>query len=210
MSGFMKIGLVILCVLGIQTLKGQDTICKLSGECFVAEIWSQNKSKLIVALAADSFVSSHSIKKKELSYVKYKNGMLDVYQSDLRVPVDTHKIYRTQDGYMYKQREISNKEILELVRVYPYMNKRQEMLSLHKQVRRNNRNRKLFAIIGIAAVPVGVLPVLAYSSLGHSDSAVTIGAVYFGLGSLLVGISQFCNFTYHSTKKELVKVYNTF
>lgn len=206
----MKIGLVILCFLGVLPLKGQDTICKLSGECFVAEVWSQSKSKIKYSLPADPNAPFQIVKKKELSYVRFRDGSLDVYQSSLQAPVDTNKIYRTPNGYIYKEKEISNTDILTLIKVYPYVAKQQKMLSMHRRLRRNNRNRRTHLIIGAALIPVGTLQIFAQSSLGHDELTGPLALTYFGIGSLFVGISQFCNFTYHSTKKELVEIYNTF
>lgn len=210
MSEFMKIALIILCFTGALQLKGQDTICKLSGECFVAKVRSQSKSKIRYSLLTDLNVRAQTLEKKELSYVRFKNGSLDVYQGNLQVRVDTNKIYKTPNGYIYKEREVSNGDMLILIKAYPYVTKRQEMLSLHKKLRRNNRNRRTHLIIGAAVIPFGALMILAQSSLGNGDLAGPIALMYLGTGSVFVGVSQFNNARYHRNKKKLVEMYNAF
>lgn len=202
----MKISLIIVCFMGFLSLKAQDTICKLSGECFVAEVRLQNRpfenrSKIVFRLPGEK--KAGSVEKKDLSYIRFKNGQLDVFKSDLKFSVDTHEIYITKQSLIYKGAKISNKGVLNLITDFPYVEKRESLLKEHTKLRRNNRNRVVWGILGISYTAIGIL-------LVASHELPAMAATLLGAGAVCISISQICNYRYHVKKKHIVASYNTF
>lgn len=203
---------IIIFFLSVLTLNGQDNICKLADGYFGTEAWAKNRSEIKFILPGYGNSHLQIIKEKELPGLHFSNdnNLPGTYQSLRCIPLDTNRIYKTSKGYIYKNREISNKEILSLLRDLPCIEKQKEMIPLHKKLRRNDRNRLIFALSGVAMIPIGGLPALALTSLGQGETAATVGVAYLGIGSVLVIVSQICNFNYHTGKKRLVNKYNDF
>lgn len=151
----MRIGLIILCYMLALHLKGQNTICKLSGECLVAEVQVQNrpfqnKSELRFKLPGEK--KAGSLDRKDLSYIRFSSDRLDVFKPDLKVNVDTADIYLTKKSLLYKGERIFNADVLKLITAYPYVEKRELLLHEHTKLRRNARHRVVNGSLGISQI----------------------------------------------------------
>lgn len=127
--------------------------------------------------------------------------------------IDTNKIIVSGPSMVYNGHKIGNKQLLNLIKTYPFSETKDNLLRLHKQLRRNNRNRHIFGIYGIPCTLMGLGIMYAGTDSGkiNSPSLTTfIGLTYFGFGSLTIGISQICNYRYHKKKKHIIATYNQF
>ncbi len=214
----MRLFYFILLVAAIKCIRAQDTIYKRSGDCLAANIIEVTpyavKYKKIENVTGPLYVTD----KTDILFIKYKNGSVDTFKlnDSYRQPEkfnavsDTNKIYIVGKNLFYKYHRLNNNDLLRLISFYPDEVKRNSMMNDHKQLRRNNRNRYTFGIIGIAMVPLGCLIAAGISSLGDDTGAEGAAVAYFLIGSVSVGISQFCNYRYHNKKKHIIATYNTF
>ncbi len=125
--------------------------------------------------------------------------------------IDTSKIYVKTPDMIYKGVKIGNKQLLNLVKQYPFTSTKSNLLHSHKQLRRNNAMRIVF---GIYSAPTALLGVTLLASSSDSNPSKSLsafaGLVFMSASITTISISQFCNYRYHKKKKHIIVTYNQF
>jgi hypothetical protein len=125
--------------------------------------------------------------------------------------IDTSKIYVKGPDMIYKGVKIGNRQLLNLVRQYPFPSTKNNLLHFHKQLRRNNGMRIAFGIYSIPTGLLGAILLAAASDKNPSNSPTAFGGLMFMSASITtISISQICNYRYHKKKKHIIALYNQF
>lgn len=137
--------------------------------------------------------------------------MIFLFTTKSYAQIDTSKIYVKGPDMMYKGVKIGNKPLLNLVRQYPFLETKNNLLHSHKKLRRNNAMRIIFGIYSAPTALLGVALLASGSGNNPSESLSTFtGLVFMSTSITTISISQICNYRYHKRKKHIIATYNQF
>lgn len=201
----MKHKFLVILIICSVLLNAQDTIRFVNGNALPVKVDEIGPTEIKYNRWDNITGPVYVVNKSEVRYIRYVNGMKDTfavaqpkietpantetpaYVNNIPVPPGMEQIHIVRKKIYYNHRQVSDKELLNLIRKYPDQGIQNMMLKEYSKlgIYKNNRMIGLFLMYGGIATSI-----VAMGSPGNTAPALLLGTAAGISGSIIATVNK--------------------